>query len=168
MPSYSEEFKQKVVQKMMPPNASSVAQVQRDTGISVQTLYTWRNKYRQEGKVVPADSSNPDNWSGSDKLAVIIETAALNEHELSTYCRKKGLYPEQIERWKGAAIAGNEGAGQLDKSERRNWQEEKKQRKNLEKELRRKDKALAETAALIVLQKKPRPFGGSKRNDYFL
>src|SRR5690606_39989932 len=57
------------------------------------------------GHVVPADPSNPESWSGADKLAVIIETAALNEHELSEYCRKKGLYPEQVQRWREGAAA---------------------------------------------------------------
>jgi len=71
----------------MPPNSQSVAQIQRITGISEPTLYTWRNKYQREGMAVPADPSNPENWSGQDKLVVVIETAALNEHELSEYCR---------------------------------------------------------------------------------
>ena len=100
MPFYTEEFKEQLVRKMMPPNAMSVAQVSRDMGVSEQTLYNWRNRFRNEGKVVPANSSVPDNWSGKDKLAVIIETAALNKTELGEYCRRKGLYPEQIERWK--------------------------------------------------------------------
>ncbi len=54
---------------------------------------------------MPADPSNSENWSGEDKLMVVIETAALNEQGLSEYCRKKGLYPEQIARWKEGAIA---------------------------------------------------------------
>ena len=69
MPRYSEEFKEQVVRKMMPPNAMSVAQVSRDTGVSEQALYNWRNRFRNEGKAVPADPSNPENWSGENKLA---------------------------------------------------------------------------------------------------
>lgn len=64
---------------MMSPGVWSVAQVSRETGISEQTLYNWRYSYRREGKVVPADPPNPENWSGADKLAVFIETASLNE-----------------------------------------------------------------------------------------
>ncbi len=89
MPHYSEEFKEQVVRKMMAPNAISVAQVSRDTGVSEQTLYNWRNRFRNEGKAVPADPSNPENWSGENKLAVVIETASLNEEELAEYCRRK-------------------------------------------------------------------------------
>ena len=82
MPRYSEEFKEQVVRKMMPPNAMSVAQVSRDTGVSEQALYNWRNRFRNEGKAVPADPSNPENWSGENKLAVVIETAGLNKEAL--------------------------------------------------------------------------------------
>ena len=83
MPRYSDEFKEQVVREMLPPNAQSVAQVRRETGISEPTLYAWRNRYRAEGQVVPADPSNPENWNGENKLAVVIETAALNEQALS-------------------------------------------------------------------------------------
>jgi len=158
--TYTKEFKEQIARKMMPPNSTSVAQIHRDTGISVQTLYTWRNKFRNEGKAVPADPSNPENWSGSDKLAVIIETAALNEQALSEYCREKGLYPEQIQRWKEMAVSSNDNTEKLTRAERREWQKDKKKTHNLKKELRRKDKALAETAALLVLQKKVQDIWG--------
>ena len=79
MPQYSDGFKERTMQMMMAPNAVSVAEVSRDTGVSEQTLYNWRNRLRHEGKVVPADSSNPEKWNGENKLTVVIETAALNE-----------------------------------------------------------------------------------------
>ena len=62
MAKYSLEFKEKVVLRLMPPNAESVAQVHRDTGVSEATLYLWRNEYRNKGMAVPADPSNPENW----------------------------------------------------------------------------------------------------------
>ncbi len=108
MPHYSEEFREQSVRKMMAPNAQSVAAVSRESGVSEQTLYNWRNRFRHQGKAVPADPSNPENWSGENKLAVVIETAVLNEEELAEYCRRKGLYVEQITRWREAAIAGAE------------------------------------------------------------
>ena len=143
----------------------SVAQICRETGISGPTLYTWKNKYQNEGRAVPADPSNPENWSGKDKLAVIIETAALNEQELSEYCRSKGLYVEQIARWKEAAITGNESPERLTKAERRQWQKEKKRTRQIEKELRRKEKALAEAAALLILEKKAQAIWGDGEEE---
>lgn len=80
MPRYSEAFKAKVVEKMMPPDARTVADVHRETGISEPTLYAWRRQFQNRGHAVPAD---PESWSGRDKLAVVVETAALNKKALS-------------------------------------------------------------------------------------
>lgn len=165
MPKYSEGFKQRTMQMMMAPNATSVAQVSRDTGVAEQTLYNWRNQLRCEGTSVPADSSNPEKWSGENKLAVVIETAALNEEELAKYCRRKGLYAEQISRWREAAISGAERLRPMSATERQELQKERKKTRKLEKELRRKDRALAETAALLVLQKKAREIWGDGEDD---
>jgi len=164
MPNYSNEFKEKTVQKMMPPDPRSVAQIHEETGVSIPTLYNWRNEYRNKGVAVPADSSNPEKWSGADKLAVVIETAPFNEQALSEYCRKKGLYAEQVERWKEAAITGNE-TKQHGKAEQRSLQQERKKYRHLEKELQRKEKALAEAAALLILQKKAQAIWGENRED---
>ena len=160
MPKYSEEFKEKIVQKMMPPNSQSVAQISRDTGICGPTLYTWKKQYQREGIAVPADPSNPENWSGEDKLAVVIETAALNEQELSEYCRKKGLYAEQVARWKEMAVNGYDAPERLTKADQRELQQLKKKSRKTEKELRRKEKALAEAAALLILEKKAQAIWG--------
>ena len=109
---------------------------------------------------VPADPSNPENWSGQDKLAVVIETAAFNEQELSEYCRKKGLYAEQIAHWKEVAMSGYDAPERLTKAERRELQQLKKKNRKTEKELRRKEKALAEAAALLILEKKAQAIWG--------
>ena len=71
-----------------------MADVHRETGVSEPTLCAWRRRFQNRGEPVPADPRNPGPWSGRDKLAVVIETAALNEPALSAYCRRKGVYPE--------------------------------------------------------------------------
>ncbi len=114
---------------------------------------------------MPADPSNPESWSGENKLAVVIETAALNGQELAEYCRRKGLYPEQILRWREAAAGGTDDRQRLSGSERRELQAERKKTRLLEKELRRKEKALAEAAALLVLQKKAQAIWGDGGDD---
>lgn len=161
---YSEEFKESVVKRMMPPNPVSVSQLVKETGVSDVTLYKWRKDYRNRGIAVPADSSNPENWSSEDKLAVVIETAAMNEMQLSEYCRSKGLYTEQIERWKTAALSGYQHNEQVEKEKARNRLDDKKKIRQLESELRRKEKALAETAALLVLSKKCEAIWGDEEN----
>ena len=57
---YSEEFKESIIQKMMPPNAVSVSKLVKETGVSDVTLYKWRKEYRNQGVAVPADKSKPD------------------------------------------------------------------------------------------------------------
>ncbi len=165
MPRYEKEFKEQVVHRMMPPNSMSVSEVSRETGVSEATLYAWRNEYRRKGKAVPADPSNPENWSGENKLAVVIETASLNEVELGEYCRKKGLYPEQVARWREGAILGNARADELDRASRKAVAAAKKRARRLERELKRKEKALAEAAALLVLRKKAEAIWGASEGD---
>ncbi len=135
----------------MPPNPKSIPQLCRETGVSDVTLYKWRKSYRNKGVVAPGDKSKPENWTAGDKLAVVIETAPFNEVQLSEYCRSKGLYKEQIVQWKIEALSGYERSTQVKKAQSRYRCEDKEKIKKLERELNRKEKALAETAALLVL-----------------
>ena len=165
MRRYPIEFKESIIQKMMPPNAVSVPQLVKETGVADVTLYKWRKEYRDQGIAVPADSSNPENWSAEDKLAVVVETMPLNEAELSEYCRSKGLYTEQIEQWKQAALTGYQSNVQVAKQRAREHKKDQKKIKQLEAELKRKEKALAETAALLVLSKKCQAIWGESEED---
>lgn len=151
---YSEKFKESAIKKMMPPAPVSVPQLCRETGVSDVTLYKWRKEYRNKGVAVPAYKSKAEYWTAEDKLAVIIETAPLNEVELSEYCRSKGLFKKQVDQWKVEALSGYQKSVQTKKQQSRHRQEDKKKIKQLERELKRKEKALAETAALLVLSKK--------------
>lgn len=165
MTRYSIEFKEAAVKKMMPPNAVPVREVSREIGVTDVTLYKWRNEYRNKGVAVPGDDINPEKWGAQDKLAVVVETAAFNESELSAYCRKKGLYPEQVQRWKEGALTGYQRDEQLKQQQASSRKEDKRKIKKLEAELRRKDKALAETAALLVLSKKSHAIWGEPEDD---
>ena len=98
--------------------------------------------------------SSSDKYSSEEKFAVVLETSALSEVELSEYCRAKGLYPEQVKAWKQACIAGNTVSSNKRAKQTSEQKADKKRIKALERELRRKDKALAESAALLVLGKK--------------
>lgn len=156
MPQYSEERKAAVIQKMMPPHNTSIPELAKETGISDATLYNWRKQARLEGYAVPADGKNPEQWSSADKFAVVVETASMNEAELGEYCRQKGLYPEQIAAWREACLQANADQEVQNQAQRKQSRQTRQQIKKLERELRRKDKALAETTALMVLEKKAR------------
>ena len=108
MRRYSEAVKADVRRRMSPPHRQSVAQISDELGIHIVTLYNWRKTWRLQGEVVPASEKDPDDWSASDKFTVVLETAGLNATELSAYCRERGLYPEQVDRWRQAAQDANE------------------------------------------------------------
>lgn len=107
MPHYPKERKDAVLSKLLPPHNRPVPEIAKAEGISEATLYNWLKQARQQGVPVPGSISNsPEDWSGEAKFAVVLETAPLNAGELSEYCRAKGLYPEQVSRWRQACIEG--------------------------------------------------------------
>ena len=139
---------------MLPPHNLSVAELSRQEGISDVTLYTWRKEAIARGEIVSGSGKLPEHWPAEAKLTTVIETATLSEIELSQYCREKGLYPEQAKAWKQACLDGQRAALQQSQSEREQTKADKKRIRELERELNRKEKALAEAAALLVLRKK--------------
>jgi transposase-like protein len=157
MRSYNEAFKADVRRRMSPPQRQSVAQISEELDIHVATLYNWRKAWRLQGEVVPASEKEPEGWSAADKFTVVMETAGLNATELSAYCRERGLFPEQVERWRQAAQDANEKPlltlREQKKLEKLRAQDQR-EIKALKKELQRKEKAMAERAALLVLRKK--------------
>jgi transposase-like protein len=165
MARYSEERKSAILKKLLPPQNRTVVSVATEEGISDATLYNWLKQCRKQGDPVPGRSKTSEEWSGEAKLAVVIETAALSEEELSVYCREKGLYVEQVKRWKEACV---QGTGQ-ETEQRKETQKQKKQSqkriKTLEAEIRRKDKVLAETTSLLVLSKKLEALYGTDQDN---
>jgi transposase len=147
MPRYSEAVKADVRRRMSPPHRQSVAQISAELGIHVVTLYNWRKTWRLQGEVVPASEKDPEGWGATDKFTVVLETAGLNATELSAYCRERGLYPEQVERWRQASQDANQKPVLTLKEQKeleRLRAQDQKEIKRLKQELRRKEKALAE------------------------
>lgn len=154
MPRYSNERKAAVLKKLLPPINRSVPSVSTEEGISDVTLYSWLKQCRQQGVPVPGNRNTADDWSPESKLAVVIETASLSEAELSHYCREKGLYVEQVQRWKTACLQGASQQRGQDQAIQKQQRQDKKTIKRLQAEVRRKDRVLAETTSLLVLSKK--------------
>jgi len=163
MTHYSEEFKASIIAKMLPPNNVGVPQLEKETGISRNTLYTWRIQHRKSQDAIQASRPIPGELSSEEKFTAVIESASLNEVELSEYCRRKGLYPEQIQAWSKTCMQAN--AAVTNKADKTRIKKQARQLKQLESELRRKDKALAETAALLVLQKKVQAIWGDPEDE---
>jgi|SRR5690625_879535 len=162
---YSKEKKEAIIKRMMPPNNESVAQIAKEEGISDATLYNWRKKAREAGVAIPGNGQTSDKWSSQDKFLVVMETFTMNEMELAEYCRKKGLYREQIEDWKSVCLKANAQAFDQSKQLNSALKEEQKRSKQLEKDLQKKEKALAEAAALLLLRKKAQAIWGDDEEE---
>ena len=132
--------------RLLPPESAAVEVVAREVGVGVANLERWR----EDAQSRPARGRA---WTAGARLEAVITTAAMNEAAKSAWCREHGVYPQELAQWRQAAtqaLAEPEERGpspQQTKQDRRRIKE-------LERELRRKDKALAETAALLVLSKK--------------
>ena len=150
MARYGQTYKDRVVARLLPPESTAVESVSRDVGVSAATLERWRAEAlanaagRQPG-------SGSQRWTAAARLEAVIATAAMDEATRSAWCREHGLYPAELDGWKQDAIAG---LGEPRGASAAEAKQDRRRIKELERELHRKDKALAETAALLVLSKK--------------
>jgi len=165
MPRYSQERRAAVLSKLLPPANRTVVSVSAEEGITEGTLYNWLKHCRERGVPVPGNRKTGDDWSAEAKLAVVIETAPLSETELSSYCREKGLHVEQVQRWKEACLQGAGEQASLYKDAQKQHKLSRKKIKQLEAEVRRKDRALAETTSLLVLSKKLEALYGTDQDN---
>src|SRR5690625_5572030 len=150
---------------MMPPNNESVSSLFEEFGISDATLYNWRKEARAAGYASPGNDQSSDKWSSEDKFLVVLETYTMNEDELATYCREKGLYKEQIKAWRKTCLSANDRNLAQTKQLNQDLKEERNKRNEVEKELKHKEKALAEGAALLLLRKKAQAIWGDQEED---
>ena len=171
MTQYALERKESVVRRMLASPELSIRELSQETGISAWSLYDWRKK-AIEGESAVAGKSKPSGKqtsgtkrTGAQKLAAVAETAALNEAELAEYCRKKGFYPEEVKAWREAAEGAMNSALVPQKTMREARAADQKRIKELERELRRKERALAETAALLTLRKKAAAIWGEEEDQ---
>jgi transposase-like protein len=107
---YSEERRAAILSKLLPPDSRSVAEVAAEEGVSVPTLYAWLKQARGNGRLLPDHGQDPEGWTSRDKFSAVVETAAMSEIEVAEYCRQRGLYPEQIQRWRRCCEHANERA----------------------------------------------------------
>ncbi|SDX99224.1 hypothetical protein SAMN05444006_1671 [Allgaiera indica] len=163
--AYSPERKAAVLTKMLPPNNMPLRQLSEEEGISQATLAKWRAEARAKGRFLPDANAGPEGWTSADKLAAVIETAAMNEADLGEYCRRRGIYPESLRVWREACARANDWERAATSRIARETKDDKKRIQQLERELARKEKALAEAAALMILRKKADAIWGPKGGE---
>lgn len=162
---YPKERKEAVLKKMMPPHSRSIVDLAKEEGISEATLYIWRRQARERGLLLPDSDTEPEGWSARDKFNAVLESAGFNEAQLAEYCRQKGLYPEQLTVWRRACETANDWDREHNRRLKSAQKADRHRIRLLERELHRKEKALAEAAALIVLRKKAEAIWGEPEDE---
>lgn len=162
---YSKEFKDSILKRLNQPTNETVASIAEETNIPKGTIYQWIKNNNQGQKNNPVNLKSKTNWTSEDKFHLVLETATLSESELAEYCRRKGIYVEEIKVWKDQCLNANTTHIEDSKKLKDNLKEEQKRNKELQRELRRKEKALAETAALLVLRKKAQAIWGEEEAE---
>ena len=161
--AYSKELRERAIARMLPPINASISAVSRELNIPYPTLYTWRTESSKQPAPVSPTVESDDPFDSQSKFQVVLETATLNEVDLAAYWRSKGLYVEQIAQWRAQCEAAF-NPKPMSAAERASA----KRIQLLERELLRKEKALAEAAALMILRKKRRRSGDwARSNDQY-
>ena len=155
---YTAAFRESLVAKMMPPSNQTVVALARQTGVSATTLRAWQDAARAEGKIMARSSKPAQRWSSSDKFRMVLDAAPLSEEALSAYCRRQGVYPEQIAQWRQACELAN---GSMADAAGLSAAAIKAQTKRLAQV----ERELAEAKGLLVLRKKAEAIWGKDAEE---
>lgn len=143
-----------MVQRMLGPEGISATKLSKEVGIAQPTLSRWL----KEASTLPSMDENkkkqdlprpPHKWSWEEKLRAVQEALSIPQKDLGAFLRRKGLHSSDLEEWRQAVEKVLRGGKKKAKDS-----PEKKRIRDLEKDLRRKEKALAEVTALLTLKKK--------------
>ena len=170
---YPDMFKDAMIQKMTGPDAISASALSKQVDVPQVTLSKWLrmagvgssyafpNNPKDYTKMAKINHPRrPNDWSAEEKLKVVVEAAGLDDEQLGEFLRKKGLHQTHLEQWRLQMLDGLQNG-----FSRKNAKQKKADAKHirtLEKEINRKNKALAETAALLVLKKKVQEIWGDE------
>jgi len=170
---YSDMFKRKMIQKMTGPDSVSATALSKQVDVPQSTLSRWLKTtgimppygFPDNGTNTPQmrahmNAKRPEDWNPEEKLKAVLEAAALADDQLGAFLRRKGLHETHLQQWRLRMLNGLGKPGG-DKKAPRSAVDLKRIRA-LEKELKRKDKTLAETAALLVLKKKVQEIWGDE------
>lgn len=160
----SEEFKESAVQKLHSRGSRTAQAVAQELGVGESQLYAWAKKFANNSSMKKVDR-RPQDWSAAEKLKAVLEFEKLAPENQGEFLRREGLHSDHIVGWKKSMQAGLESKGKLSADERAERAEDRRRIKELERDLHRKDRALAETTALLVLKKKADLIWGTGENE---
>lgn len=164
---YSKQYPQSVresILKQILKDGREVSVVASENGIPYNTAWNWVNAAESKGDVGGTTSSaetakRPEDFTPAERLALLLEASKVTDDELGVFLRQHGLFSSTLDEWRTAALGGL-----CDRPLPRNRAEEKRIQE-LERELARKDRALAEVGALLVLRKKAQALWEDEEHD---
>ncbi len=165
MQQLSLEAKESIVLKAINRGTTSMKSIAESNNVSLSTLYQWLKQSRegQPLKDKGKSSSTNNELTRSEKFNHILTTSQLDEVSLGAYCREHGIYSHQLTQWRESFMSNPVTAiNPKIQSELKTLREDKKR---LERDLRRKEKALAEASALLVMKKKADLIWGANEDD---
>lgn len=156
---YSLEIRKAMVAKLVAPNAPTAVALARETGIHYACLSRWVREYKRAGSSFMTKGKRPQDWTAEEKLEAIVATGQMDDQALGAFLRSKGLHRDHLEQWKKEVL------GALEQTAKSSQGPEAKKLKAVQKELNRKDKALAEMSARVILLKKSIEIWGEDEDD---
>lgn len=160
-----------MIEKLTGPHAMTATALSAEVGVPQSTLSRWLSGAGTVLRTMPPSNDNaeapppvkrPQDWTAAEKWALVVAAAAIPQAELGAFLRRKGVHEAQLVEWREAAMAGLQRPS---RRERKAVNVERLRVRTLERELQRKDKALAEAAALLVLKKKAQSIWGDADDD---
>jgi transposase len=151
---YSQKFRLQILKQMVGPNRESGRSLSAETGVAASTLSRWLSEARSVSTMSNRDETSeaaplaPKQWTAEQRLRVVSESLQLSDAELGEFLRRERLHESTLAQWRADAMSGLQGRSKAKRSPL------VRRVRQLESELTRKEKALAETAALLVLQGK--------------
>ena len=158
MKEFPKSFKESLILKTLQPSGPSLRQLADEHHIPYSTIYGWRQKYAKQ-----ASMSKTKKWSPEDKLEIINKTFSMSKSEVGEFLRTSGLHSTDLEQWKTDFYSSQKGPGRPKKDPE--LVKLQQSEKSLKKDLRRKEKALAEMSARVVLLKKSHEIWGMPEDD---
>lgn len=174
---YTATFRNRMVARLVGPHAISATALGKETGLAQATLSRWRKEASKLRREMPDDEAppkkQPQEWTPEEKLQIVLESSTLSEGELGVFLRGKGIHEALLTECSARSesrCARVEASGARRSARHRGRiqaaaQRESREMRELRRELKRKDKALAETAALIVLREKVQAIWGAEDDD---
>lgn len=155
---YSEDFKQSIVQKILMPGGPTIMQTSEKIGVHHISIRNWIKSYANR-----SDMKKTKDWTPEKKLQAIAHTLTMSEKELGEFLRSNGLHSSDLEQWKQDFYSSQQTVGRPRNDRELNQLRTKE--KELSKDLRRKERALAEMSARVILLKKSHAIFGEPEDD---